>query len=220
MAAERALDFIEDGMIVGLGSGHAAETFLRALADRVTSGLRVHGVPTSRRTTELASAIGVTVTSLEAVGRVDVVIDGADEVDPQFDLIKGYGGALVREKIVAASSARRVIVVDASKLVPRLGSRGRLPVEVVPFGLPLCQRRLTELGCPPNIRTTAAGYFVTDNGNYILDCVVSDIPNPSLLDERIRAIPGVVTSGLFIGMADLVLIQFGETVETRRRSEC
>jgi ribose 5-phosphate isomerase A len=184
-------------MVVGLGSGHAAATFLRVLAGRVTRGLRVHGVPTSRRTTELATATGVTVTSFEAVGKVDVMIDGADEVDPRLDLIKGYGGALVREKIVAESSARHSIVVDDSKLVPRLGSRGRPPVEVVPFGVPLCQRRSTELCCPPTIRATAAGYFVTDNGSYILDCAVSDIPDPTLLDERIRAIPGVVTSGLF-----------------------
>lgn len=207
-------------MIVGLGSGHAAETFLQLLADRVARGLRVQGVPTSRRTTELAAAVGVSVISLEAAGNIDVMIDGADEVDPKLDVIKGYGGALLREKIVAASSARRVIIVDESKLVPRLGSRGRLPVEIVPFGLPLCHRRLAELGCPPMIRTTADGYFVTDSGNYILDCAVSDIRNPSLLDERICAIPGVVTSGLFIGMADVVLIQSGDSVETRRRAAC
>jgi len=219
-AAERALEFIEDGMVIGLGSGHAAETFLRVLADCVARGLRVQGVPTSRATAELATARGVTLTSLELVGNVDVMVDGADEVDPRLDLIKGYGGALVREKIVAASSGRRVIVVYDSKLVPRLGSRGRLPVEIVPFGLPLCQRLLTELGCPPIIRATAAGYVVSDNGNYILDCAVSNIPNATLLDEQIRAIPGVVTSGLFIGMADVVLIQTGETVDTRRRPLC
>lgn len=149
-----------------------------------------------------------------------MMIDGADEVDPQLDLIKGYGGALLREKVVAASSARRIIIVDESKLVPRLGSRGRLPVEIVPFGLPLCHRRLAELGCPPTIRTTADGYFVTDNGNDILDCAVSDIPDASVLDERIRAIPGVVTSGLFIGMVDVVLVQVGETVQTRWRPGC
>lgn len=219
-AAERALEFIHEGMIVGVGSGHAAEMFLRLLADRVARGLRVQGVTTSRRTTELAAAVGVSVISLEVAGTVDVMIDGADEVDAQLDLIKGYGGALLREKIVAASSARRVIVIDESKLVPRLGSRGRLPVEIVPFGLPLCRRLLTELGCPPTIRTTANGNFVTDGGNYILDCAVSEILNPSWLDNQIRGIPGVVTSGLFIGMADVVLIQAGDSVETRRRMAC
>lgn len=207
-------------MVVGLGSGRAAETFLRVLADRVARGLRIRGVPTSQRTAELATAGGVTVTGLEIVGAVDVMVDGADEVDPQLDLIKGYGGALLREKIVAASSARRVIVVDDSKLVPRLGSRGRLPVEIVPFGLPLCQRLLTELGCPPVIRATATGYLISDNGNYILDCAVSDIPNPLLLDEQIRAIPGVVASGLFIGTTDIVLVQMGEIVQTRSRAGC
>jgi ribose 5-phosphate isomerase A len=207
-------------MIVGLGSGHAAETFLQLLADRVARGLRVQGVSTSERTTELAATVGVCVISLETVDMIDVMVDGADEVDSRLDLIKGYGGALLREKIVAASSARRVIVVDESKLVPRLGSRGRLPVEIVPFGLPLCRRRLAELGCAPTIRTSADRYFVTDSGNYILDCAVSDIPNPSLLDDRIRAIPGVVTSGLFIGMADVVLIQSGDRVESRRRTGC
>lgn len=214
-AAEGALAYVEDGMVVGLGSGGAAETFLRVLADRVAKGLRVRGVPTSRRTAELATATGVTVTGLEIVGAVDVMVDGADEVDSQLDLIKGYGGALLREKIVAASSARLVIIVDESKVVPRLGSRGRLPVEIVPFGLPLCHRRLAALGCPPTIRTTADGYFVTDNGNYILDCAVSDIPDPWGLDERIRAIPGVVASGLFIAMADVVLIQSADSVESR-----
>ena len=204
-------------MIVGLGSGHAAETFLRLLADRVALGLLVRGVSTSRRTTELAAAVGISVISLEAAGTIDVMIDGADEVDSQIDLIKGYGGALLREKIVAASSARRVIVVDESKLVPRLGSRGRLPVEIVPFGLTLCRRLLTELGCPPTIRTAANGNCVTDGGNYILDCAVSEILDPRLLDDQIRSVPGVVTSGLFIGMAEIVLIQAGDSVETRRR---
>lgn len=204
-------------MIVGLGSGHAAEAFLRLLADRVARGLRVHGVSTSRRTTELAAAAGVALISLAAVGNVDVMVDGADEVDSQLDLIKGYGGALLREKIVAASATRRVIVVDESKLVQRLGRRGRLPVEIVPFGLPLCSRRLPELGCLPAIRTMANGPFVTDGGNYILDCAVSEISDPSLLDVQIRGIPGVVSSGLFLGIADIVLIQSGNSVETRRR---
>jgi ribose 5-phosphate isomerase A len=218
-AAERALEFVEEGMVVGLGSGRAAEAFLRALAKRVRNGMRVRGVPTSRRTEDLARALGITLTTLTKAGAVDVAVDGADEVDPGLDLIKGYGGAMLREKIVAASATRRVIVVDEAKLVPVLGTRGRLPIEVVPLGLPLYQRRLNDLGYSAALKSAGSSRCVTDNGNYILECAVSPISDPQALEDGLRAIPGVVASGLFIAMADVVLIQSGDTVQIRLRSD-
>jgi ribose 5-phosphate isomerase A len=152
------------------------------------------------------------------VEQIDVTFDGADEVDPQLDVIKGYGGALVREKIVAASSAQLVILVGAEKLVSKLGDRGKLPVEVVPFGQQLAHRRLWALGCEPILRQDDDGRpFVTDNGGCILDCRVEAIDRPSELERRILEIPGVLGTGLFLGMADVVIVQHGDRVELRRR---
>jgi ribose 5-phosphate isomerase A len=149
-------------------------------------------------------------------------VDGADEVDPNLDLIKGYGRAMVREKIVAASSRRLIILVGDEKLVPKLGARGKLPVEVLPFALPLCERRLSELGCEPIPFLKDGALFHTDNGNHILDCRVSPIENPPRLEAAIRSIPGVVGTGLFLGMADTVLVgrqgDF-ELMEERRRGK-
>ncbi|MGH7433214.1 MAG: ribose-5-phosphate isomerase RpiA [Candidatus Methylomirabilales bacterium] len=216
-AAAHALDFVESGDVVGLGTGRAATAFVHALGGAVRNGLRVRGVPTSQVTAELATRLGIPLASLDEVGQIDVTFDGADEVDPQLDLIKGYGGAMVREKIVAASSRRLVILVGSEKLVPVLGSRGILPVEVVPFGLSLCRRRLGELGCKPVVRTVNGRDYVSDNGNQVLDCAISPIRDPGELEQAILSIPGVVGSGLFIGMADTVLIQDGEKVEMRRR---
>jgi ribose 5-phosphate isomerase A len=216
--AEHALGLIADGSIVGLGTGQAAEAFVRALAARVQAGLRVRGVPTSATTAALATRLGIPLTTLDAVEQIDVTVDGADEVDPALNLIKGYGGALVREKIVAAVSARLVILVGVEKLVPVLGTRGRLPVEVVPFGLAACQRALRARGLAATPRAGADGWFVTDNGNHILDCAVSAIVDPRGLDEELRGIPGVVGTGLFVAMADTVLVQDEERVQVRRRA--
>jgi ribose 5-phosphate isomerase A len=216
--AERALAFIPDGGVVGLGTGHAATAFLHALGERVRAGLRVRGVPTSQASAELARRLGIPLVSLDAVDQIDVDVDGADEVDPRCDLIKGYGGALVREKIVAASARRLVILVGPEKLVPVLGSHGKLPVEVVPFGLALCRRGLSALGCVPELRTHQGKPFVTDNGNLILDCRVGPLTRPAEMERAIRAIPGVVGTGLFLGMAHTVLIQNGSEVEVRQRS--
>jgi ribose 5-phosphate isomerase A len=215
--AERALTLIQDGSIVGLGTGHAATDFLHALGQRVQAGLRVQGVPTSQVSADLAGQLGIPLTTLEEVETIDVDVDGADEVDPHCNLIKGYGGALVREKIVAASSRRLVILVGSEKLVPVLGSHGKLPVEVVPFGLALCRRRLEALGCVPQQRLHEGKPFVTDNGNFILDCQVGPLDRPADLERAIEAIPGVVGTGLFLGMAHTVLIQSGETIEVRQR---
>src|SRR5436189_345376 len=151
--ARRALGFVKDDTAVGLGAGRAATAFVRALADRVRDGLRVRGVPVSEATAELARELGIPLVGLEA--DIDVTVDGADEVDPNLDLIKGYGGALVRERIVAAASGRQIILVGPEKLVPVLGSHGRLPIEVVPFARPLAARRLEALLGPPTLRTEA-----------------------------------------------------------------
>jgi ribose 5-phosphate isomerase A len=213
------IEFVRDGDVVGLGTGRAATAFVHALGAAVKEGLRVRGVPTSQVTADLATQLGIPLERLDDVGQIDVTFDGADEVDPQLNLIKGYGGAMVREKIVAASSRRFVILVGAEKLVSVLGSRGILPVEVVPFGLPLCQRRLTKLGCRPTVRLVDDQPFVTDNGNQILDCGISPIRDPAAFEQSILSIPGVVGTGLFIGMADTVLVQDGEMVEVRQRSD-
>jgi ribose 5-phosphate isomerase A len=215
--AALALDFVHDGQVIGLGTGRAATAFVHALGARVASGLRVQGVPTSEETAQLARRLAIPLVTLDEIEEIDVTFDGADEVDPNLDLIKGYGGALVREKIVAASSRRRVMLVGVEKLVPVLGSRGKLPVEVLPFGLPLCRRRLRDLGLTPELRSVEGRAFVTDNGNHILDCRLAPIGDPPALERSIRAIPGVVGSGLFLGMADVVLIQDGDAVQVRER---
>jgi ribose 5-phosphate isomerase A len=202
---------------VGLGSGRAAEAFVRALAAEPGEGLRVRGVPTSRATAALATSLGLTLTDLSEEP-LDLTVDGADEVDPRLDLIKGYGGALMRERIVAAASRRQVILVTSEKLVARLGARGRLPVEIVPFGRPLCERRLAALGCRAGLRQAAGGPFVTDNGNWIIDCGIAAQDDAAALDREIRRIPGVVDTGFFLGTADRVLVAEAETVRVLRRA--
>ena len=199
-----ALAEVKRGHVVGLGTGQAATAFIHALGAAVKNGLRITGVPTSEASASLARTLGIPLIA-EPVA-LDVAVDGADEVDPKLDLVKGYGGALVREKIVAAAAQRFIVLVGAEKLVPTLGGRGRLPVEVVTFAMPFCQRRLAELGYPPTLRTKNGAPVVTDNGNLILDCAVSAIPDPAALDAALRAIPGVVGTGLFVGMAHAVMV--------------
>jgi ribose 5-phosphate isomerase A len=204
---ERALELVPNGSRIGLGSGRAAQAFVKALGESIKNGrLYVQGVPTSEETASLARQEGIPLLTLAEAGILDLTVDGADEVDPQLDLIKGYGRALVREKIVAASSRRLVILVGEEKLVPQLGTRGKLPVEVTPFALPLCERRLGELGCRPIPYRQGDRLFVTDNGNHILDCQIDPIPDAVQLELAIRAIPGVVGTGLFLKMADTVLV--------------
>ena len=204
---ERALELVPNGSRIGLGSGRAARAFVRALGERIRTGrLHVYGVPTSQETTDFAMQEDIPLLPLDQAGTLDVTVDGADEADPNLDLIKGYGRALVREKIVAASSRRLVILVGDDKLVARLGARGKLPVEVIPFALPLCERRLRQLGCEPVPYRKGKDLFVTDNGNHVLDCQIDPIPDARRLEHDIRAIPGVVGTGLFLGMADIVLV--------------
>jgi ribose 5-phosphate isomerase A len=220
---ERAVEMIADGWRVGLGSGRAAAAFVEALGERARSGqLRVQGLPTSEQTAALARQAGVPLLTPAQAGTLDVTVDGADEVDPDLNLIKGYGRCLVREKIVAASSRRLVILVGREKLVQRLGEHGKLPVEVVPFGLALAERRLQELGLRPVAYRVEGELFVTDNGNHILDCGLGPVADPARLEQDVRGIPGVVGTGLFLGMADAVLVghehDFRFVEERRRKS--
>ncbi len=217
-AAEHALTLIQDGWTLGLGTGRASIEFVRALGERVAAGLRVRGVPTSKATHELAQRLGIPLTTLADVEELDMAIDGADEVDPALNLIKGRGGALIREMLVAASARHFVVLVGAEKLVDTLGAHGVLPVEVVPFGLPLCRRRLAALGLPAVPREEDGHLYVSDNGNYILDCKIAPLTEPPGLEAAIRAIPGVIGTGLFLGMADTVVIQDGPDVQVRRRA--
>ena len=204
---ERALQLVLNGSRIGLGSGRASQAFVKALGETIRQGrLRIQGVPTSEDTARLAQGEGIPLLTLAEAGILDMTVDGADEVDPNLDLIKGYGRALVREKIVAASSRRLIILVGEEKLVPKLGTRGKLPVEVTPFALPLCERRLDELGCRPTPYRAQGRLFVTDNGNHILDCQTEPIADAARLESAIRAIPGVVGTGLFLDMADIVLV--------------
>lgn len=216
--ARRALDFVPAGGVIGLGTGHAATAFLHALAEKARAGFAVRGVPTSVASEQLARQLGIELTTLDDVDAIDVDVDGADEVDPTFNLIKGYGGALTREKIVAAASRRLVILVGPEKLVDKLGSHGILPVEVVPFALATCRRRLEQMGLPSETRQHHDRPFLTDNGNYILDCRIGLLDRPVELEQALRAVPGIVGTGLFLGMADTVLIERGDEVELRRRS--
>ena len=218
---ERALELVRAGDVIGLGSGRASAEFITQLGERVRAGLSVRGVPTSRASEELARRVGIPLFSLAEGLPLALTVDGADEVDPHLDLIKGYGRALVREKIVAASSQKLVILVGPGKEVPVLGSRGKLPVEVVPFALPLCQQQLTKLGCNPVLYEQDGRPFVTDNGNHILDCAVAPILHPDQFEAHLRAIPGVVGTGLFLNMADTVLVgddQFQLITEKQRQS--
>ena len=204
-SAEAALNFVESGQTLGLGTGRAAEAFVTALGQKVADGLNVRGVPTSQRTETLARELGIPLVTLAEAGQLDVTFDGADEVDPGLDLIKGYGGALVREKIVAAGAKDFICIVDGSKKVKRLGAFP-LPVEVIPMARSYVARKLVGLGGRPEYREG----FVTDNGNIILDVHNLDIVNPLELEKTLNNITGVVTNGLFaLRPADVVLVGEG-----------
>ncbi len=205
-AARRAVALVADGMALGIGSGTTMQHVITALGERVRAGLCVVGVPTSEATAARARALGIPLTTLAERPELDLALDGADEIDPRLDLVKGHGGSLLREKVVATAAARLVIVADASKLVPRLGTRAPLPVEVVPFAAAWCARRLERLGARPALRGGAARPFVTDNGNWILDCAFGPIADGAGLAAAIRALPGVVEHGLFLGMAEQAIV--------------
>jgi ribose 5-phosphate isomerase A len=206
-AAKRAVEEVGDGMVIGLGSGSTAAFALEGLAERIAGGLRILGIPTSDATAALARRLGVPLTDFDRHRRIDLTIDGADQVERgTLHLIKGLGGALLREKIVAAASARLIVAVDESKLVDRLGGRTALPVEIVTFGRQTTIDRLTALGCAPTLRRTSGQPFTTDGGNYIADCAFPAIPDAVALEARLASVVGVVESGLFIGLASTIVV--------------
>jgi ribose 5-phosphate isomerase A len=206
-AAVAAVAEVESGMVLGLGSGTTAGFALVALAARITHGLRVVGVPTSQRTAEAAQRLGIPLGDLATHRRLDLTIDGADEIERgTLALIKGLGGALLREKIIASASRRVIIIADDSKLVDRLGARVALPVEICAFGAAVTLDRLAECGAVPRLRQAGDAPFVTDGGNYIADCRFATMPEPAALEARLAAIVGVVESGLFIGLARRAII--------------
>lgn len=217
-AAIEVIRLVKDGQIIGLGSGSTAELAIIEIGKRAREeSLEVIGIPTSVRSEKVARDAGIEISSLDEHDTVDLTIDGADEVDPDLDLIKGLGGALLREKIVAAASEIEAIVVDESKIVDRLGMKAPLPVEVVKFSHDHLSRRLSSLGCTPKLRMINSKPFVTDNHNYILDCDFSREVNPKMLESQIVAIPGVVETGLFIGIADIVIVGSEAGTRTLRR---
>lgn len=215
-AAEAAVALVEDGMIVGLGTGSTAALAVDALGKRVAQGLRILGIPTSEATAAQARGSRIPLSTLNMHPRIDLAIDGADEVEKgTLNLIKGHGGALLREKIVASSSSRFVVIADQSKLVDRLGSRFAVPVEVDQFGWMATAKKLQVLGCEPSIRRNEEGSeFVTDGDNYILDCSFGIIADVHALARAIDSIVGVVEHGLFPGMASRVLVGADDCVQT------
>jgi ribose 5-phosphate isomerase A len=219
-AARASLRFVRDGDVVGLGTGSTAAYAVRFLAERVQAGLRIRGIPTSSQTRDLAKAAGITLTTLDEVQQIDVTIDGADEFDPQLNLTKGGGGALLREKIIASASRLEVIIADSSKQVQVLG-KFPLPLEVIPFAQVLIMRKIEALGAKVELRQAADGKpFITDEGHHILDCHFGQISDPPALARRLEAMPGIVEHGLFIGMANVALVaKGGEVQELRRASD-
>lgn len=217
IAARAAVELVKSGEVVGLGSGSTAAYAVRFLAERVRDGLKILGIPTSKQTHHLAEQLGIQLATLEEHPRIDVDIDGADEIDPQLNLIKGGGGAFLREKIIASISRRFIVIADSAKQVQRLG-KFPLPVEVVPFAQSVIKPQMEALGAKVSLRNYAYGNpYVTDEGHHILDCTFGEIADPPQLAKEIRCIPGVVEHGLFIGMADLALIgKDGGVLEIRR----
>ena len=207
VVAEKAVDdYVKDGMTVGLGTGSTSEHAVRRVGELVKDGWKLKCVATSERTADLAQSLGIELHDINDVSHIDVTIDGADEVDPTKQLIKGLGGALLREKIVAAASLAEVIIVDSSKLVDKLGVKTPLPVEVVPYGHKKTAFALEKQGCKATLRMSGGTPFITDAGNYIYDCKFESIESPFFLESRLDVIPGVVENGLFLNTADVVLV--------------
>jgi|SRR6267143_1580811 len=216
-AARASLRFVKDGQVVGLGTGSTAEHFIRLLGELVKNGLRIQGIPTSDRSRDLALSLGIPLTTLDKCQEIDVTVDGADEVDPQFRLIKGGGGAMLREKVVASASRQMVVVADASKQVPVLG-KFPLAVEVIQFARALVAKKIAGLGAEVRLRMGDDGKpYVTDENHHILDCHFGKIPDADGLARKLNDMPGLVEHGLFIGMASTVLLARGsEVVELHR----
>ena len=205
-AARKSIEYVKDGMVVGLGSGTTATMAIRFLAEHVRDGLKIRGIPTSRASEQLARSLGIPLITFDDSGYTDVTIDGADEVAPGLALIKGGGGALLHEKIVAAASHRLVIVADEHKMVQRLG-RFPLPVEVIPFAAAPVKKKLEAIGAHPELRTLpGGGPYITDEGNYIFDCHYGEILDPAAVGATIKSMTGVVEHGLFLGLASVAIV--------------
>jgi ribose 5-phosphate isomerase A len=215
-AGRAAAGLVVDGQIVGLGTGSTAYFTILALGERMKTGLKIIGIPTSVHTAEVARAVGIPLTTLDEHPEIDITIDGADEVDPQLRLIKGGGGALTREKVIASASKKMVVVVDSSKAVKVLG-KFPLPVEVIAFARTVIERKIVSLGGSPNLRMNPDGKpFLTDNGNQILDCGFRQITDPPALALTLSDTPGIVEHGLFIGLAKVALVGRGHGVDELR----
>jgi ribose 5-phosphate isomerase A len=216
-AARGSLKYIHDGQIVGLGSGSTATMAIRFLGERVHAGLKIRGIPSSIASRDLAIELGIPLTTFDEYQQIDVTIDGADEFDPALNLIKGGGGAMLREKIVASASKQLVIVTDSSKQVPALG-RFPVPVEVIGFAEPLVAKKISDLGAKVVRRLDSSGKsYVTDEGHHILDCHFGQIADPATLSRQLSEMPGIVEHGLFVGMASVVLMaKSGDVVEFQR----
>ncbi len=215
-AAHAAAALIENGMAVGLGSGTTSSLVIQCLGERIQrEGLSFVGTASSEASTELARSVGIRLVELDDLPSLDVNLDGADEVDPQFRMIKGRGGALLREKIVASAARQRVIVVIADKLVPRLGKKAPVPVEASTFGLTHIERRLRDLGATTAVRLRPDGSpFATDGGNAIVDCTFPPIDDADALERGLRQVVGVFETGLFLGLCDLLVVGHPDRVET------
>jgi ribose 5-phosphate isomerase A len=205
LAGKRAAELVEDGMRVGLGTGSTATLFIKSLGERVQQGLKIRCVASSEASHNLALSLGMKVTTLSELPELDLYIDGADEVGPRLAMIKGGGGALLREKIIASAAKKFIVVADSTKVVEVLG-RFPLPVEVIPMALPLVQRKLEKLGLNPSVRLRYGAEYRTDEENFILDCACGEIPDPEKTAAEIRGIVGVVEHGLFLNMASVALI--------------
>jgi ribose 5-phosphate isomerase A len=215
-AARASLQFIRDGYVVGMGSGSTSARFIDLLGEKVKQGLKIRGIPSSERSRKQAAKLGIPVITFEECQQIDVTVDGADEVDTQLRLIKGGGGALLREKIVASATRQFVVVVDETKRVPVLG-KFPLPVEVIKFAQPLVAKEIEALGARVELRHDASGQiYLTDENNYILDCHFGQIADPLALARKLSDMPGVVEHGLFIGMAKIVLVARGDAVTELR----
>ncbi len=205
IAAEKAIEYIQDGMIVGLGTGSTAYWAIQKIGERIRNGLKIEAVASSYRSEEIAQELNITIIPFAEVGQIDITIDGADEVDSEKNLIKGGGGALLREKILASNSKKFVVVVDSSKIVKKLG-KFPLPVEIVPFASNLTIEKIKRLGAATELRTDKGREYITDNGNLIVDCNFEPIIDPSSLNTQLHLIPGLVETGLFVNMNPIVII--------------
>ena len=206
LAARKALEYVQDGMVVGLGTGSTAKHFIELIGAEVKSGLKIRGITTSNASEKLAQSLGIPLIDFQQTSVIDVSVDGADEIAPGLALTKGGGGALLREKIVASAAKKFIVVADSSKIVKHLG-KFPLPVEVITMAAPLVAVKLSAMGIHPHVRQKPEGEdYVTDEGNLILDCACGEIPDPQSLADKIRAIVGVVEHGLFLNMADLAIV--------------